>query len=61
MNDIDRINSLRTELDYHNHCYYVKDLPKISDFEFDSLLNELNATIKTTVSFNFDKEKQNFT
>jgi predicted unusual protein kinase regulating ubiquinone biosynthesis (AarF/ABC1/UbiB family) len=26
-----------------------------------SLLNELNATIKTTVSFNFDKEKQNFT
>ena len=41
MNDIDRINSLRTELDYHNHCYYVKDLPEISDFEFDSLLNEL--------------------
>ena len=26
-----------------------------------SILNELNATIKTTVSFNFDKEKQNFT
>ena len=41
MNDIERINSLRTELDYHNHCYYVKDLPEISDFEFDSLLNEL--------------------
>ena len=41
MNDIERITSLRTELDYHNHCYYVKDLPEISDFEFDSLLNEL--------------------
>ena len=41
MNDTERINSLRTELDYHNHCYYVKDLPEISDFEFDSLLNEL--------------------
>ena len=26
-----------------------------------SILNELNATIKTTVSFNFDKEKLNFT
>lgn len=26
-----------------------------------SMLNELNATIKTTVSFNFDKEKRKFT
>ena len=41
MNDKERIYSLRKEINYHNHAYYVIDSPKISDFEFDSLLNEL--------------------
>ena len=41
MNDKDRIYSLRKEIDYHNHAYYVKDSPEISDVDFDLLLNEL--------------------
>ena len=41
MNDKERIYSLRKEINYHNHAYYVIDSPEISDFEFDSLLNEL--------------------
>ena len=41
MNEKERIFSLRKEINYHNHAYYVKDAPEISDFEFDALLNEL--------------------
>ena len=41
MNDRERIYSLRKEINHHNHAYYVKDSPEISDFEFDALLNEL--------------------
>ena len=41
MNDKERIYFLRKEIDLHNHSYYVEDSPKISDFEFDILLNEL--------------------
>jgi DNA ligase (NAD+) len=37
----DRIVFLRSELQQHNHNYYVLDNPSISDFEFDILLNEL--------------------
>ncbi|MFY7741451.1 MAG: NAD-dependent DNA ligase LigA [Flavobacterium sp.] len=35
------IQSLRNELNQHNHNYYVMDKPTISDFEFDQLLKEL--------------------
>ena len=48
MNVQDRIVFLRSELQQHNHNYYVLDKPTISDFEFDMLLNEL-----------LDLEKQN--
>ncbi|MBP6585051.1 MAG: NAD-dependent DNA ligase LigA, partial [Flavobacterium sp.] len=36
-----KIQSLRDELNQHNHNYYVLDKPTISDFEFDHLLKEL--------------------
>ena len=36
-----RIDFLKKELSNHNHSYYVLDSPKISDFEFDALLKEL--------------------
>ena len=35
------IQSLRDELNQHNHNYYVLDKPTISDFEFDQLLKKL--------------------
>ena len=37
----ERIAQLRNELHHHNHSYYVKNMPEISDFEFDRLMREL--------------------
>lgn len=40
--DIDQtIQSLREELNLHNHNYYVLDTPTITDYEFDVKLKEL--------------------
>ena len=36
-----RIQNLRTELEKHNYQYYVLSQPLITDFEYDSLMNEL--------------------
>jgi len=41
MDAASRIQKLRTEIESHNHAYYLLDLPIISDFEFDKLLEEL--------------------
>ncbi len=38
-----RILELRTELDQHNHRYYVLDEPSVPDAEYDRLFNELKA------------------
>lgn len=39
--DQQRILQLRSELNHHNHTYYVLNAPEISDREFDMLLKEL--------------------
>lgn len=39
--DQQRILQLRSELNHHNHAYYVLNVPEISDHEFDMLLKEL--------------------
>jgi len=36
-----KLQKLRDELNHHTYLYYVLDRPKISDFEFDTLMNEL--------------------
>src|SRR5580704_509781 len=36
-----KIEKLRDELRRHEHLYYVLDAPKISDAEYDALMNEL--------------------
>ncbi|HET9480749.1 MAG TPA: NAD-dependent DNA ligase LigA [Candidatus Polarisedimenticolia bacterium] len=36
-----RAESLRRQIDHHDHCYYVLDAPEISDTEYDRLLREL--------------------
>ena len=41
MNPEQKIEYLRKEIHLHNHKYYVLNNPSISDFEFDSLYNEL--------------------
>ncbi len=41
MTDSERILQLRETLHRHNYNYYVLSAPTISDFEFDSLLREL--------------------
>lgn len=47
----DKINKLRQELHEHNHSYYVLDNAKISDFEFDSKLKELDVLEKRYPEF----------
>jgi DNA ligase (NAD+) len=37
-----RINSLREEINNHNHSYYVLDNPEVPDSEYDRLLRELS-------------------
>lgn len=39
--DQQRILQLRSELNHHNHAYYLLNAPEISDREFDMLLKEL--------------------
>lgn len=41
MTELERIAELREQLHKHNYNYYVKNAPEISDFEFDTLLKEL--------------------
>jgi len=36
-----RIDSLISEINNHNHAYYVLDDPELSDKEYDSLFREL--------------------
>ncbi len=36
-----RVEELRAELRRHEHLYYVKDAPEITDAEYDALMNEL--------------------
>lgn len=36
-----RIKELRAHLNYCNYCYYIETAPIISDYEFDTLLREL--------------------
>ena len=40
-NDIRRMRELERVLEQHNYQYYVENSPTISDFEFDTLLREL--------------------
>jgi DNA ligase (NAD+) len=42
----ERIDLLRREIEKHNHRYYVLNQPVISDYEYDLLLNELEALEK---------------
>ncbi|MEM7009203.1 MAG: NAD-dependent DNA ligase LigA, partial [Thermodesulfobacteriota bacterium] len=36
-----KIAELSKELEHHNYLYYIENNPQISDYEFDTLLNEL--------------------
>ena len=47
----ERIEKLRREIEDHNHNYYVLNQPVISDFEYDLLLNELDALEKRFPEF----------
>jgi DNA ligase (NAD+) len=47
----ERIDNLRKQIEEHNNSYYKLNQPTISDFEFDLLLNELNALEKKFSQF----------
>lgn len=38
---VERIEALRSEIEFHNEKYYVEDSPSISDAEWDGLMREL--------------------
>lgn len=38
-----RAEELRSEINYHDYLYYVKDAPEISDAEYDELVRRLRA------------------
>ena len=40
---LERVVGLRSEIDRHNHAYYVLDAPQISDAQYDVLMRELQA------------------
>ncbi len=46
-----KIESLRRELEQHNYNYYVLSSPTISDFDFDTLLRELQELEKQNPDF----------
>src|SRR5450759_2388505 len=46
-----RIEKLSSEIEEHNHRYYVLNRPLISDFEYDILLNELDTLEKNFPEF----------
>ncbi len=43
MDVLQKIKSLREELNLHNYNYYVLDNPTISDYDFDVKLSELQG------------------
>jgi len=40
---VERIEELREELRHHEHLYHMQDAPKITDAQYDKLMNELKA------------------
>ena len=46
-----RISKLREQLDHHNHLYHVLAKPKISDREYDRLMQELIDLEKANPQF----------
>ena len=51
-----RIEQLTSELNSHNHLYYVENNPTLSDFEFDQLLLELQKLELEFPEFALDRE-----
>lgn len=47
----ERIEKLRKEIEEHNERYYIHNQPVISDFEYDLLVNELDALEKKYPEF----------
>jgi DNA ligase (NAD+) len=47
----EKIEKLRSEIEEHNHNYYILSKPVVSDFEFDLLLNELETLEKKFPEF----------
>src|SRR4030042_6924202 len=46
-----RIEELRRKIEEHNYNYYILNKPVISDFEYDLLINELEALEKKYPEF----------
>jgi len=47
----EKIYELREQLHHHNHLYYVKSTPEITDYEYDMMLKELEHLEKAHPEF----------
>ncbi|MFW6224863.1 MAG: DNA ligase LigA-related protein, partial [Bacteroidota bacterium] len=47
----EKIKKLRSEINHHNYKYYIEHKPEISDFQFDSLMNQLQDLEKEYPEF----------
>ena len=55
-----KVESLRDEIRHHEYRYYVLDDPKISDTEFDGLMNELWAESRAATARPWKKSPLTF-
>lgn len=46
MTELEQIEFLRNELHRHNYNYYVKNMPEISDHDFDMMMKDLESLEK---------------
>ena len=54
---INKLNSLNTEINYHNKKYHFEDNPEITDFEFDELCKEYDNLILAHPELHFMERK----
>jgi len=54
---LNKLNSLKEKISYHNTKYHTKDNPEITDFEFDQLCKQYDDIIFSNPEFSFLERK----
>ena len=54
-----KIDTLRKELHLHNYNYYVKSDPKLSDYQYDLMIKELQLLEKSFPQFEDENSPTN--
>ena len=54
---LNKLNSLKEKISYHNSKYHSQDNPEITDFEFDKLCKQYDDIVLSNPEFNFLERK----